>query len=733
MINSVNLEDGIDKFNTICQLSKKYGTALVALTIDEIGMAKTRKQKVDMALRMYDLAVNEHHINPKDLVFDLLTFTVGSGDEEYRTAAVETIEAIRELRKLHPEVGTVLGLSNISFGLDKHAREYLNSVFLHHCVQAGLTMAILNAKSIIPMHKMTDEDIKVCEDLLFDKREKGFDPLFVFIDYFSSAKERNIEEDDTAYQALNTEEKIAKLLLDGDKERMLPLVLKAKDTIDPATIVNKILIDAMKVVGELFGSGQMQLPFVLQSAETMKSAVDSLNPYLPKVDKAEDTTLILGTVKGDVHDVGKNLVDIILTNNGYKVINLGIKVGLENYLRTLEENNAHAIGMSGLLVKSTLVMKENLETLQKKGIKKPVLLGGAALTKNFIEEYCRPIYDGPIFYCKDAFDGMEAMARIEKWNGTDEIDTFLGNGTQETIAVVKKEIKKINFEDVIPLKTTYPTPEPPFWGRKVFTNFDQRLAYEWINEKILFKSRWGYKSKGLTDQEWNKQLEGVIKPLFANLKLTIKEKNLFDPTIIYGYYPVRSQNDTLYIFSPEEGFLKREDANKEKLEDIKQRAIATLTFPRQQKKPHRGLADYFRSDSHDVLAVTLVSAGRAFSQYEAELYKENKYHEYYLAHGLSVELAEALAEIAHKNIRMELGILQKEKASLYDIKMTNYQGKRYSPGYAACPDLELSLPIFKLLKPEEFGITLSETFQIDPEQSTSAFVVYHPDAMYYTI
>jgi 5-methyltetrahydrofolate--homocysteine methyltransferase len=388
IINSVNLEDGEEKFHAICKLAKKYGTALVCLTIDEVGMAKTKEDKVTQAERMYEMAVNQHGIDPRNLIFDMLTFTVGSGDLEYRDAAIQTLEAIRELHKRHPEVGSTLGLSNISFGLDINARRYLNSVFLHHCLQAGLTTVIINVKHIIPLTKMSDNDRAVCEELLFAPDDNS---LFKFIEHFADAV---IEEEgaDEAYEAMSYEEKIAKLLTDGDKERMIPLVEEARHTIPADTIVNKILIDAMKVVGELFGSGQMQLPFVLQSAETMKATVDYLNPYLTKQEKETDTTLVIGTVKGDVHDVGKNLVDIILSNNGFKVVNIGIKCDLEQYLKVLKKQSIQAIGMSGLLVKSTAVMKENLETMAAQGIEIPVLLGGAALTRSFVDDFCRAIY-----------------------------------------------------------------------------------------------------------------------------------------------------------------------------------------------------------------------------------------------------------------------------------------------------------------------------------------------------
>ncbi len=726
IINSANLEDGQEKFDAICQLAKRYGAALVLLAIDEEGMAKTKEKKLAVAERMYERATKLHGLNPGDLVFDLLTFTVGSGDEEYYTAAIETIEAIRELRRRHPEVGAVLGVSNISFGLDKHAREYLNSVFLHHCVQAGLTMAIVNVKNLIPYHKISEEDRKVCEDLLFNRREEG-DPLFAFIEHFSKAEKRETASDDELSK-LPLEEQIHKLLIDGDKERMMPLLEKAKDAIDPERIINEILINAMKEVGELFGSGQMQLPFVLQSAEVMKAAVDYLNNFLPKKEKSSQTTLILGTVKGDVHDVGKNLVDILLTNNGFNVVNLGIKVELEEFIKAFKEHNAHAIGMSGLLVKSTQVMLENLKEMKRQGIDAPVLLGGAALTKKFVDEFCRPAYDGPIFYCRDAFDGIVAMSRIEEGN----FDTRLGSDSDEEVVVEVKEQEEVRIDPKeVELPKPAPVPLPPFWGRKKL-EIDPDIAYEWINQRLLFKQRWGYKSKGMSKEEYQRQLEEKVIPAFERLRDELRE--IFTPTILYGYWPARSDDNRLFVFPQSEGWQRDEDASREPLsEEIIGTAIEVFTFPRQRKKPHRCIADYFHHDRHDVAAFTCVSAGSRFSEYEAELFKAGKYHEYHLVHGLSVELAEALAEIAHKQIRIELGILRNEKPDLRDVKMSGYQGARYSPGYPACPDLELNRHIFNLLKPEEYGITLSETFQIHPEQSTCAIVVHHPDAKYFNV
>jgi len=733
IINSVNLEDGIEKFDIVTGLAKKYGASLVCLTIDEVGMAKTLETKMEVAERIYERATKLHGMDPRDLVFDVLTFTLGSGDEEYRDAAIQTIDAIRELRRRHPEVGTTLGLSNISFGLDKDARPYLNSIFLDHCIKAGLTSVIINVKHIIPLNKIGEKEQELCNDLLFDKLPDG-KALFDFIEHFDSKEAVNNEEEDEAYNALSEEEKISKLLMDGDKERMIPLVEVARHNIKPEVIVNEILIDAMKVVGELFGSGQMQLPFVLQSAETMKKTVDHLNPYLPKVEKTVDTTLVLGTVKGDVHDVGKNLVDIILSNNGFKVINLGIKVELDKFITTLKESNASAVGMSGLLVKSTQVMKDNLEAMQEAGITIPVLLGGAALTRTFIDDFCRPFYDGPIFYCKDAFDGVTAMARIEAGG---ELDTNLhGDAGLEKETVEKKEIIIPPFEELSMPSREVRVPTPPFWGRRVMQvgkDFPLELAFEWINHKILFKQRWGYGSKGLSKEAYEKQLEEKVWPAYERIKKQFLEEDLFDATVIYGYYPVRSDDNTLLIFDESEGWTSDTDVNREPLAECIGRAEHTMSFPRQGKKPHRALSDFYHKDRHDVIAMTCVSAGSKLSAYEKELYDKGEYTEYYMVHGLGVELAEALAEIVHKQVRLDLNICDNEKPVLSDVRMNKYEGARYSFGYPACPDLELNRPLFDLLKPEEFGIELSETFQIHPEQSTSALVVYHPNATYYNV
>ncbi|MBE0492240.1 MAG: methionine synthase [Sulfurospirillum sp.] len=727
IINSVNLEDGEGKFDTVCALAKRFGCALVCLTIDEKGMAKTKEQKVAIAQRIYELATKRHQLNAYDLVFDLLTFTVGSGDEEYHTAAIETIEAIREFSHMHPEVGFVLGVSNISFGLAKHAREYLNSVFLHHCVQAGLSMAIVNVKNTYPMHKISDEQKKVCEDLLFNNRSEG-DPLFKFIDYFSEVGAQE-EQSDEVFNALSTPEKLAKLLIDGDKERMMPLLVQAKDELPADMIVNKILIDAMKVVGELFGSGKMQLPFVLQSAEVMKASVNYLNPFLPKKEKESKTTLVLGTVKGDVHDVGKNLVDIILVNNGFKVVNIGIKADLEAFLQAYKEHKADAIGMSGLLVKSTAVMRENLESLKQMGIKVPILLGGAALTDRFVQEYCRTNYDGPVFYCKDAFEGIEAMSRIEAGN----FNTDFGR-VQISEELVEKSPQNIilpPYEQIKMPTTLQEIPTPPFWGRRVLDVDVKEFAYNWINHKILFSRAWGYSGKGMNKEEKVKQRDEVLWPLFEKLKSEIEQLHLFEPTLIYGYYPCRRDHNKLYILDESRGYFSTKEVNTQPLNESD--IIQTLDFPRQARKPYRCLSDFFREDRDDVVAFTCVSTGAKFSAYEKELYDKGDFTKYHLIHGISIELAEALAEIIHKQIRLDLSIAENEKHALKDVQMRAYHGCRYSFGYPACPELGDTQVIFDLLKPEEFGIELSETFQIHPEQSTTAMVLHHREAMYFNV
>ncbi|MCI5968605.1 homocysteine S-methyltransferase family protein [Helicobacter sp.] len=718
IINSANLEDGIGKFDKVASLAKKFGTALVCLTIDEQGMCKTYARKIECAKRMMERAKSVHNLREEDIIFDPLTFTIGSGDAEYFTAGIETLETIKTLSEIFPKAGTTLGLSNISFGLSQEGRIRLNSVFLHHAIKQGLTSAIANVAHIIPYARLDETDIKICEDLIFNHTQTS-DPLYAFIKHFENkgAMElQSTEEDGT----LPLEDRIQKYLINGDLNAMQNLLPLAKDSINPEIIINEILIDAMKIVGERFGNGEMQLPFVLQSAEVMKKSVDYLNAFLPKKQSTHKTTIVLGTVKGDVHDVGKNLVDIILTNNGFSVINIGIKAELEKFLEVLENQKVDCIGMSGLLVKSTLVMKENLEELKRRGITIPIMLGGAALNRNFVEEYCRPNYDGIIFYCKDAFDSVAAMQIIQSGDFSDlTLPSDKAGKTQEKQARqearLAKKLEQNLQKDSAPkptkceLEFDYIPHTPPFFGA---TSLELTLSeldsvFSYIDKDLLFKHRWGYSK--LKKEEYLELKTKTLEPTFQALKQEFIEKQLFKPIVLYGYFHTRTKEPK----NLEDGLILELSANAD-FSDME-----SFLFPRSSKKPYLCLSDYFNPKG-DVCALHLVSSGHNFAPYEEALYKDGEYHKYYLAHALGMDLAEALADFIHARVRQELNLDSKS-------------GQRYSFGYPACPDLSLSLGLFKLLNPESFGITLSETYQMTPEATTSALIVPYKDAKYFAI
>lgn len=718
IINSANLEDGIEKFDKVASLAKKFGTALVCLTINEQGMCKTHERKIECAKRMMERAQTIHNLREEDIIFDPLTFTIGSGDAEYFTAGIETLKAIKTLSEIFPKAGTTLGLSNISFGLSKEGRICLNSIFLHHAIKNGLTSAIVNVSHIIPYARLEREDIKACEDLIFNHTQTS-DPLYAFIKHFENKGAMNLQntEDDSA---LPLKDRIQKYLINGDLNAMQNLLPLAKNSIDPEIIVNEILIDAMKIVGERFGNGEMQLPFVLQSAEVMKKSVDYLNAFLPKKQSTHKTTIVLGTVKGDVHDVGKNLVDIILTNNGFNVINIGIKAELERFLEVLENQKVDCIGMSGLLVKSTLVMKENLQELRKRGIKIPIMLGGAALNRNFVEEYCRPNYDGIIFYCKDAFDSVAAMQIIQSGDfsnltlPSDKINKMQEKQTKQEARLIKKLEKTLQKDSIIKptkcdLKFDYVSHTPPFFGA---TSLDLSLddldsVFNYIDKDLLFKHRWGYSK--LKKEEYLALKEKTLEPTFHALKEEFIKKEIFKPIVLYGYFHTQTQMPK----NLEDGLILNLSANAN-FNDME-----SFLFPRSSKKPYLCLSDYFNPEG-DICALHLVSSGHNFAPYEENLYKNGEYHKYYLAHALGMDLAEALADFIHARVRKELNL---------DSKC----GQRYSFGYPACPDLSLSSGLFKLLEPESFGITLSETYQMTPEATTSALIVPHKDAKYFAI
>lgn len=719
IINSANLEDGIEKFDKVANLAKKFGAVLVCLSIDEQGMCKTFARKVECAKRMMERAVSVHKLREEDIIFDTLTFTIGSGDEEYFTAGIETLKAIQELHRLYPKAGSTLGLSNISFGLSKEGRICLNSVFLHHAILSGLSTAIVNVAHLIPYAQMEKEDIQVCEDLIFN-HSRTSEPLYTFIKHFE--KKAGMQLQSTKEEEnLSEEERIAKYLINGDLSAMQKLLPLAKEIISPERIINEILIDAMKVVGEKFGKGEMQLPFVLQSAEVMKKSVDYLNEFLPKKQSKHKTTIVLGTVKGDVHDVGKNLVDIILSNNGFEVINIGIKAELERFLEVIESRKIDCIGMSGLLVKSTLVMKENLEELKSRGITIPIMLGGAALNRNFVEEYCKPNYDGIIFYCKDAFDSVAAMQIIQSGDFSDLTLPSQRTHSKTSDVESRKEsrlaqkLAKTGAQDSTPLPTQcelsfeYPTHQVPFFGRKVLSLNEKEIeeVFGLIDKDLLFKHRWGYSK--LKKDEYLELKKRELEPMFATFKQELIEQGIFAPIVLYGYFHTRTKKPE----NLEEGLILELSA------DSTFHKSEKFLFPRSRKAPYLCLADYFNPKG-DICALHLVSSGHQLAPFEQQLYQESQYHKYYLVHALGMDLAEALADFVHIRIRRELGL-------------DSQCGQRYSFGYPACPDLALSEGLFRLLNPEEFGITLSQTYQMAPEATTSALIVPHREAKYFAL
>ncbi|GHV05763.1 5-methyltetrahydrofolate--homocysteine methyltransferase [Campylobacterota bacterium] len=705
IINSANLEDGEARFVRIARLAKRFGTALVCLAIDETGMARTVEKKLEVAERMLALALREG-LREHDLFFDLLTFTIASGEAEYRHAAMDTIDAIAILRERHPAVGAVLGVSNVSFGLKGYSRELLNSVFLRRAQAAGLTMAIINARTIVPLRSIADDDRAVCERLILGNEEEA---LFAFIAHFERKSGGGAQPKQTANDFANDpaqpiEETLSQMLIAARKEELIKLLPKAMEQVAPNLILNEILIGAMKEVGERFGDGRMQLPFVLKSAETMKAAADFLAPYLPKSSREKPLKIVIGTVRGDVHDVGKNLVDILLSNNGFEVVNIGVKVEYEAFIRAFREHNADAIGMSGLLVKSTQVMAENLAKMQADGLRLPVLLGGAALNRKFVAEYCQSVYDAPVVYCRDAFDAIAALS-----------DLSLGKLT-------KTAIETPALRETIAQKTAEPTGEfvptelvaaavAPFWGRRELT-VPPELVFEWLDQNMLFKTRWGYGKRG---SDYRALLRSEILPTYERLKAQILNERLFEPVIIYGFYAARSEGERLIIY-----------------DEAGEKPLREIAFARSEKDKRRSIVDYFRAD-RDTAGFLVASAGVKLGEYVKALHGAGSYADYHFLSALAGELAEAAAEIAHKQIRIDLAITNGETPDLRSVQTRGYTGKRYAPGYAACPDLAINRVIFDLLRPEVRGLNLTEHFSIDPEASTCAIVCAHPEAEYFTV
>ncbi|MEV5734206.1 methionine synthase [Streptomyces sp. NPDC052292] len=725
VINSVNYEDGAgpgSRFAKVTALAREHGAALIALTIDEEGQARTPEKKVEIAERLIDDLTGNWGIREEDILIDTLTFTICTGQEESRKDGVATIEAIRELKRRHPAVQTTLGLSNISFGLNPAARILLNSVFLDECVKAGLDSAIVHASKILPIARFSEEEVTTALDLIHDRRAEGYDPLQKLMQLFEGATAKSLKAGKAEeLAALPLEERLKRRIIDGERnglEADLDEALRDRPALD---IVNDTLLDGMKVVGELFGSGQMQLPFVLQSAEVMKTAVAHLEPHMEKSDAEGKGTIVLATVRGDVHDIGKNLVDIILSNNGYNVVNLGIKQPVSAILDAAEEHRADVIGMSGLLVKSTVIMKENLEELNQRGLaaRFPVILGGAALTRAYVEQDLHEIYDGEVRYARDAFEGlrlMDALIGVKRGVPGAKLPELRQRRVRATAAVEAEERPEEGHvrSDVA---TDNPVPSPPFWDTRVIKGIQLKEYATWLDEGALFKGQWGLKQARTGDGPTYEELaETEGRPRLRGLLDRLQTENLLEAAVVYGYFPCVSKDDDLIIL------------------DERGNERTRFTFPRQRRGRRLCLADFFRpeeSGETDVVGFQVVTVGSRIGEQTARLFEANAYRDYLELHGLSVQLAEALAEYWHARVRAELGFAGEDPAAMEDMFALKYRGARFSLGYGACPDLEDRAKIADLLRPERIGVHLSEEFQLHPEQSTDAIVIHHPEAKYF--
>ncbi|GMU35825.1 MAG: methionine synthase [Phycisphaerae bacterium] len=812
IINSINLEDGEGKADTLCRFAKRYGAALIALTIDEEGMAKTADRKVEVARRIHDIAVKRHGIKPSDLIFDPLTFTVCTGNEDDRRLALETLDGLRRIKAELPGVHTVLGVSNVSFGVAAPIRKVINSVMLHHAREHGLDAAILHVAGIEPLFRIPEAHRRTAEDLIFDRRRDDYDPLTVLLNMFAEpSRDREGADPSRGLQPARSaesekprdiRERLKRRIIDGDRVGLEDDLDEAMTTYRPLDIINDILLDGMKTVGDLFGAGQMQLPFVLQSAETMKASVKHLEPHMDRVQGEEKGSIVLATVRGDVHDIGKNLVDIILTNNGYKVVNLGIKQPISAIIDAYEQHQADAIGMSGLLVKSTVVMKENLEVLNERGLAPNVILGGAALTRKYVEDDLRNVYDGAVAYAKDAFEGLHLMEQIvegrfeETTRRTGRASlreapgeaasgkTSLRDAHQTSPPLDRPRTRDRSScgtpfssdvqppEDVLSerghpreraplppvsdISRVEPVPVPPFWGSRVVEHIPVKTVLGWINENMLFQVQWGYRKNRRTAEEFARYVNDVVRPVYRDLVERCEREDILKPQAIYGFWPCQAEGDELVIYDPA-GFAppgrSELDAGTEDRPSIARdrfasrssttvaptgplREIVRFEFPRQRKAPYWCLADFFRpaeSGVYDVIAFHVVTMGRRVSDVAREWFACDRYQDYLHLHGLGVEGAEALAEFIHKQIRAEWGVGDEDAREKQEIFKQRYRGSRYSFGYPACPRLEDQLKLWPLLEPGRIGVTLSEEFQLEPEQTTTALVTHHRQAKYFTV
>jgi 5-methyltetrahydrofolate--homocysteine methyltransferase len=758
VVNSVNYEDGDgpdSRFARIMPLVKEHGTAVIALTIDEQGQARTTEGKVAIASRLVDALVGDWGMRVEDIIVDALTFPVATGQEETRRDGIETIEAIRQITTKYPGINTTLGVSNVSFGLNPAARMVLNSVFLHEAVQAGLTSGIIDAAKIVPLASLPEDQRKVALDLVYDRREYDadgnttYDPLAIMLDLFAGVDTAALKDQRAAeLAALPTGERLERRIIDGEGKGLEEdLDLARSEGMTPLGIINDQLLEGMKVVGERFGAGEMQLPFVLQSAEVMKNAVALLEPHMEKSDSSGKGTMVIATVRGDVHDIGKNLVDIILTNNGYKVINIGIKQGIAEIMAAAEEHNADVIGMSGLLVKSTVVMKENLAELQSRGLAKkwPVILGGAALTRAYVEQDLAEQFDGVVRYAKDAFEGlalMEPLVKVARGASPDDVG----------LPPLKKRIHKGGAKFTVTEPEAMPgrsdvvadnaVPAPPFWGTRIVRGVSLHDYSAFLDERATFMGQWGLKpGRGEDGASYEELVEREGRPRLRYWLDRILGEGMLDASVAYGYFPVVSEGEQVVVLHHGEdrdgvlgtaGLLAPDGGSGGPIGTDRLR----FDFPRQRRDRHLCLADFVRSRESgqiDVLPVQLVTAGSKIEEFTSKMFAANQYRDYYELNGLVMQLTEALAEFWHARIRKELGFAAEEPKDTAGYFKLDYRGARFSLGYPACPDMEDRRKVTELLKPERMGVVLSDELMLHPEQSTDAFVFHHPEAKYFKV
>jgi 5-methyltetrahydrofolate--homocysteine methyltransferase len=752
IINSINLEDGEKRTSKVLPMAKRYGAAVIALTIDEEGMALMADKKVAIAHRIFDLATKKYGIRPVDLLFDALTLPISTGQEEYRSAGIETLKAVKRIREELPEVKTVLGVSNISFGLNAYPRRVLNSVFLHEAVENGLDVAIVNYTKIYPLYKIPAEEVELARKLIYQDRSNG-DPLQVYMQHFTGVKGKAQAQTTAHVETLSIEDKLKYAIINGEKsvgegktKRSLEELLEeALVEYTPLDLINTVLLDGMKTVGDLFGARKMQLPSVLDSAGVMKAAVAYLEPKMEKKTGSQQKgTIVLATVKGDVHDIGKNLVDIILSNNGYKVVNLGIKQPGDAIIRSAQEHSADAIGLSGLLVKSTLEMKYVIQELERQKLQFPVICGGAALTRKYVEDDLRREYSNSVFYGEDAFAGLHVMEDLASEDPKREARLKDGRTVKEyaKAAAVDEEIGPV-FSERSALVTDAPNiPEPPFWGVRVVKDYDLREIFNYINDTALFKNQWQLKTA--SQEDYARLVEEKYRPIKKKLEEDVMAAGWFEPKVVCGYFPAQGDGNDVVVYDPSQcgesscgDGRPRPSKPSEARQQPQAKEILRFTFPRQKEGRRLCISDFFAAPSSgkmDVIGLSLVTIGPKASVETQRLFEGGEYTRYLYLHGLSVETAEALAEFHHKKMREELGIAAEDSPHIRDLFHQKYRGSRYSFGYPACPHLEDQTKLFALLKPEEnVGVRLTSGFLLEPEQSTSAIVVHHPGAKYFVV